>query len=213
MLRFSLFAIPVTIDSWFWIVTVFLGAGLGGQGTRGLQLLAIWIAVVFISILIHELGHALAGKSLGATPHIKLHGFGGTTYLLGPQFDRWQSILVTACGPLASLLLGGVCWFLGKRDEGASYWVTVAYSFGETINFSWTAFNLLPILPLDGGHILLAALGPNFRNLTSMIGFVTAASLAVVSFIHHQYLWAILLGILAYNNLRQAPVEGGVISR
>ena len=43
------------------------------------DLIAIWVAIVFISVLVHELGHALVGRMFGLDPQIELHGMGGTT--------------------------------------------------------------------------------------------------------------------------------------
>ena len=103
MWRFNLFGFPVTVEPWFWLVSFLMGGGIEARGREGFTLVAIWIAVVFVSIMVHELGHALAGRRFGAHPEIGLHGMGGVAVMHGGYFTRWQSIFVSAAGPLASL--------------------------------------------------------------------------------------------------------------
>ena len=71
--RIRIAGFPVQIE-----VTFFLLAAILGQGRPGNLLLA-WIGVVFVSILAHELGHAVAFRVYGDTPRISLHAFGGVT--------------------------------------------------------------------------------------------------------------------------------------
>ena len=71
-LRFSVLGIPVRVHPTFWFIGLLLGSA-----TPQLSLVAIWIGCLFLSILVHELGHALAARSFGWPPDIVLHGFGG----------------------------------------------------------------------------------------------------------------------------------------
>ncbi|HXN55240.1 MAG TPA: hypothetical protein VN874_03150, partial [Myxococcales bacterium] len=75
MLRFRLGPFPVTLEASFLISAVFL-SGL----SRGPVQIALWVAVVFVSVLVHELGHALVGLWLGGRPEIILQGLGGVTF-------------------------------------------------------------------------------------------------------------------------------------
>ena len=63
------------VSPWFWVITVLLGLNTDGQ-TPPLELI-IWIAVVFVSILVHELGHAFTQRHFGGQPWITLYGMGG----------------------------------------------------------------------------------------------------------------------------------------
>jgi hypothetical protein len=72
----------------FWVMAALFGwgtaQGLAGDDGRSLLLyLAVWTAVVFVSILIHELGHALAFASCGQASRIVLYHFGGLTVPVG----------------------------------------------------------------------------------------------------------------------------------
>ena len=72
-LRFTVAGIPVRVHPLFWLITLLFGA------TGNLLLLPIWILVIFVSILIHELGHAFAFRRFGQRSHIVLHFSGGLT--------------------------------------------------------------------------------------------------------------------------------------
>src|SRR5215471_17040999 len=75
-LNFRLFGFPVRIHPLFWLGTVLLGSNLLHQD-NGLLFLAIWIVVVFVSILVHEFGHGLAYRRYGSHAHVILWMFGG----------------------------------------------------------------------------------------------------------------------------------------
>ena len=74
-LRFQILGIPVRVHPFFWLVVVVLGLS-GGAKTTPAELL-IWAGCVFVSILVHELGHAAAALAHGWRPWITLYGFGG----------------------------------------------------------------------------------------------------------------------------------------
>src|ERR1043166_8856978 len=63
--------------------------------------LMIWVAVVFVSILIHELGHALVARAHGWQPWITLYGMGGLASYQPTRHDTRSQILISAAGPAA----------------------------------------------------------------------------------------------------------------
>ncbi|MSU61851.1 MAG: hypothetical protein EXS31_05555 [Pedosphaera sp.] len=211
MLRFRLFGIPVLVDWWFWVSAVLMGGGTNANSPAEWSGVAVVCAVMFISIIVHELGHALAGRNFGAHPAIKLHAFGGLTFLPGASFSRMQSIWVSAAGPFAGLALWAVFFAIDYSGEASHGLLRAGVRAGLYINLVWTLFNLLPIQPLDGGQILREILGPRRKLLTSMIGGVLAVVVCVWSLLDRQLFTAIMLALLAYHNFRQQPVEGGVI--
>ncbi|HEX8201825.1 MAG TPA: site-2 protease family protein [Isosphaeraceae bacterium] len=178
-LRFRVLGFPTRIHPLFWLVTAFLG-GLGRDGTTPLEVV-LWIACVFVSILVHELGHALVARFHGAWPAIILHGFGGLCVYNEHQPPR-QRLAVLFCGPGAGFVLcaltlavgaaafrltaGEALALLGAQvgiTGGALRGALKVYSAGEVpatifwnlihINFWWGLVNLLPIWPLDGGQM------------------------------------------------------------
>lgn len=199
------------VDWFFWLVAVLLGGGIYAQTPEDWKRVAIWTAVVFVSIIVHELGHAFAGRRFGANPAIKLHGFGGLTFLHGARFKRNESIVVSAAGPLAGFALGGIFLLLQWISATQNPSIRTAIGFGLFVNFFWTCVNLLPIQPLDGGQILREALGPQRIQMTRSIGFVAAAALCVWAFSMGLIVAAIMMGLLAYYNFSSRPVEGGVV--
>jgi Zn-dependent protease len=74
-LNFQLFGFPVRIHPLFWVVGFVLGYGSGGQ-PDGFAILT-WMLVVFVSVLVHELGHAIMFRRFGQSAHIVLYAMGG----------------------------------------------------------------------------------------------------------------------------------------
>lgn len=212
MLRFPLGPIPVQVDWWFWLAAVLLGGGAQAHDPEDWARVAVWVAVVFVSILVHELGHALAGRKFGAGALIRLHGFGGVTLLPGARFNRAQNLLVSAAGPAAGLALGVLVLFASRTIAAPPPMIRLAISDALYVNFVWTFINLLPIQPLDGGQILGHALGPARGGFTAAVGFTVATLLCIWTLTHGMLFSAFMLAMLAYYNLRREPVEGGVIT-
>ncbi|MFV2068302.1 MAG: site-2 protease family protein [Pirellulales bacterium] len=100
-LHFRILGIPVRVHPFFWLVALFLG--MGGSETRPVDALT-WVAAVFLSILVHEMGHALAARRHGWHPSITLYGLGGlATYT--PTHETTRSrVLISAAGPAAGFL-------------------------------------------------------------------------------------------------------------
>jgi membrane-associated protease RseP (regulator of RpoE activity) len=117
-LRFSIFGIPVRIHPYFWLVGVFLGYNAGS-----LVGVLIWIAALFVAILVHELGHALVMRHFGLRPWITLHGMGGLASYDPRQMsysraNTWiRQILIDVAGVCAGFLLAlaviGACLAFG----------------------------------------------------------------------------------------------------
>jgi stage IV sporulation protein FB len=174
-LNFSLFGIPVRVDPWFWLVTLMLGSKAGDAGA-----VLTWIIAVFLSVLIHELGHALAMLAYGFRPWITLYGLGGQT-AYNPGYSEQSGrgsgplgqILISSAGPGAGFLLAAalvlVITVAGHGDGivyvGFGQWkflpqvllpnMRVAELLNDIffISIFWGFINLLPIYPLDGGQI------------------------------------------------------------
>lgn len=126
---------------------------------------ALWIPVLLISVLVHELGHAAVNALLGfGRSMIILGGFGGRT-LSQRQGRPWQDMLVSLAGPFCSLLLAAL--FLGLHSralhpEQATLLTTFVAQMYEA-NYGWGLLNLIPIYPLDGGHVL-RSIAAHFSN-------------------------------------------------
>jgi stage IV sporulation protein FB len=152
--NFRLFGFPVRIHPLFW-----LGAALLGANTLndGLHFMLIWIAVVFVSILVHELGHAIAFRRFGSDSHIILWMFGGLAVPYSGVTGRWRRIVVALAGPVAGFLLCGIVYGSNKLTGWGSpaNGKPVAYLWFALVfvNLIWGIFNLFPVFPLDGWHV------------------------------------------------------------
>jgi Zn-dependent protease len=115
---------------------------------------------LFASIILHELGHALVARRYGLPiRRITLFIFGGVAEMEAeperPAVEFWVAI----AGPIASFLVGFVCWLLLQAAAvGAGVPVVGVLAYLASINIILAVFNLVPAFPLDGGRILRSAL-------------------------------------------------------
>jgi Zn-dependent protease len=150
---FRLFGFPVRIHPFFWLFSALLGSDLLVLGPL---YLAIWIAIVFASILVHEMGHALAFRRYGRDARIVLYSFGGLAIPNALVLGRTHRIIVALAGPFAGFLLAGAVYGSDRlthwSSENGSY-ARAAYLMLFSINVTWGILNLMPVFPLDGGQV------------------------------------------------------------
>ena len=170
-LRFELAGVRIRIHPMFWLVAALLGLRLP------IAEQVLFVFVVFVSVLTHEMGHALGSRAIGRRPHVVLHGLGGSTVSEARVGDEsgWQRSLVTLAGPLAGglLALGALAMSL-SGSTGSGLLGAVRFHL-LWVNVVWSLFNLLPVIPLDGGWAMQ-------RLLTSIGGDTGYASSSIVSF-------------------------------
>lgn len=108
-LHFRIFGFPVRVHPYFWLVTLFMGAGGFGssQGVDPMDVF-VWVGVVFVSILVHELGHATMQRFYGGQPWITLYAFGGLASCSDGPRSAGRRILILLAGPGAGFVLAAV---------------------------------------------------------------------------------------------------------
>ncbi len=152
-------SIPIRIHPFFWV----LAALIGWLSTSNLLLTVVWMAVIFISVLVHEYGHASAALFFGQKATINLVALGGATQREGAKIKLWQEFLVVLNGPIFGFLLCALAFSLQKIfAESLSPMIFYTLSIAVYINFFWTIFNLLPVHPLDGGKLVQIVLEAMF---------------------------------------------------
>ena len=154
-LSFRLGKIPVRVLPSFFLMTVFFG-----MSDTNLGVLAGWVAVVFASVLVHELGHAAVGLSFGLAPRIDLHGMGGTTSWSTPgELTAVRRIAISLAGPGAGFCVAALVRYgIGPGAfPDTPAWNSI-YESLLFVNFGWGVLNLLPMLPLDGGNVMTQVL-------------------------------------------------------
>jgi stage IV sporulation protein FB len=199
--QIALFGVPIRVHPSFFLVLLLLGVPAGLAPDELLRT-AIWVAVVTVSILWHELGHALAMRLAGFSPRIELYSLGGlTAWGSGPTPSRRVRVLVSLAGPGAGFLLGAVGLF-GSHwipPVPGSIWGTTS-SYLLWVNLAWGLFNLMPMLPLDGGEVLASLLEARWsergRQAARWISLVTASALALYA-LASNWLWLVFLAAWA----------------
>jgi len=229
--QFEVVGIPVRVSAWFWLGAALLGweacqSFAGGDQRKTLGYLILWAGTVLVSVLIHELGHALAYRRFGQATHIVIYHFGG---LAIPE--AWgrrvglrplQRMLVSAAGPVAQLVTAAAIVALlrargyqvpfpiesvgealdlyqGRRIEPLP--LCAATIFMLSVNIYWPLLNLLPVPPLDGGQIVregMLAMGvADAHKIAGLIGVATGALVAYWAYRHGQPFLGIMFALLA----------------
>ena len=228
-LHFDVLGIPVRVHPFFWVGTLLLGLRANPKPADML----FWIGAVFFSILIHEMGHALAARYFGWEPHITLHGFGGLASYQPTYRNPTREILITLAGPVAGFLFAavivGVIAASGHEvalDLKLENVLPIRWEFFEShqanmlvfdllfINIFWGLVNLLPVFPLDGGQIAREVLGlvnPRDGLRQSLwLSIIAAAVIAILALtkLGDQFL-AFFFGYLAYLSYQSLQANFG----
>jgi Zn-dependent protease len=196
-LSFHLGRIPVRVDPSFFLMAAFLGYASGD--TSPLKL-AVWVAVVVVSVLVHEMGHATVGFLFGVQPRVELHGMGGTTsWTGGGDLSTGKRIAISLAGPGAGFVVAAVVRYgLGRGAFPATAFGGALYDFILVVNFSWGVLNLLPMLPLDGGNVMaqvLNLLTHGRGERPARIVSLAFAGLAVVAGVVLHWWWPLALAL------------------
>ncbi|MBS0623587.1 MAG: site-2 protease family protein [Verrucomicrobia bacterium] len=168
--------IPISIHPLFWFVSFLIG----WLWTNSVANALICIFIILFSVLFHELGHAITALVFQQKARIELAAFGGFTYRQGRKLKLWEEFLVVLNGPLAGLLLSLAAYillhFLSVQNPVALF----VLRFTFVANLFWTIINLLPVLPLDGGHLLSIILESIFGFKGIKIALVASLVISIV---------------------------------
>jgi Zn-dependent protease len=192
--------VPVRVDWSFWLLAVLLG-----YGAREGWLLVAWVAIVLVSVLVHELGHAFTLRVFQQQPRVVLYAFGGVTMSDTPHRSRAESIIVSLAGPLSALLLLGLPAYVLKDSVWANetYERYVIVHDIAWVNIVWSVLNLMPVLPLDGGNIAAAALGDRPARILSVVVAGAGAVLLFQTGNEFGGVFAVMFALMNFANLSQ----------
>lgn len=185
--HFTLLGVPVRIEFGFLLVALLALSSRDAAGA------AVWVAAVFLGVLVHEFGHAFAMRRVGRTPFITLHGLGGLTEGHGstPLTPR-QDFFISIAGPVTGLLLGGFIALVGSLISSADPLVELFVRDSIWINVAWSFVNLLPLVPWDGGHVFDAGLrwatGRAWPRLVGVVAIVGGVGVIIAAFVSKQIL-------------------------
>jgi Zn-dependent protease len=198
-----------TIDvriSFLVLAGLFVLLNLDGQVP--LQFALLWIPVLFVSVLVHELAHAGSIAAFGYGPsRIELGGWGGET-TNRRRAKPWQEVLISLAGPLSSIALALLLRLL-LRNLPMDRTSELAIEFLQMMilaNQAWAIFNLIPIVPLDGGHIVLHGLRQVMRpalafTIATWVSIVLGVALGLAAAVlWHQLFITIIAASLVMQN-------------
>jgi len=192
LLRTDVYATPG-----FALLLVFYFVINGAENVAGT---AVFCLAVVASLLVHEFGHVTAVRwLLRADSVVILWGLGGLC-VHEPARRPGHKVAISLMGPLFGGVLGGLAYGAFRLAPPLHPLVTVLLQDLVWIGLVWTAFNLLPVRPLDGGQALLAALeaplGPvRAAHLARRISLVVAA-VVVAAAVAFNLLFVALIGVL-----------------
>jgi Zn-dependent protease len=171
-IRFRLAGIPVYVEPAF----MFLALIIAFLGRSGINIVLLILAV-FISVLVHELGHALAFRAFGRQPTVVLHGLGGVTSAEGSALSRGKDVIVTVAGSASQILLLGLPAAKLRDPLAFRYQSEVVFDALTDlawVSLAWGFLNLMPVIPLDGGKIMARVLEIFSRNSALIAHWVSA---------------------------------------
>ncbi len=195
-MRFTVFGIPVHVDLFFFVGLLMVWSWAGGERSGV-------FAAVFVGVftLIHELGHALTARRFGAQSAITLNLLVGWASYAAPQpLTRRQRNLISLAGPLSQIVLAVpvlVVTYYALPEQRSAEAAAVARGAANLPFDMWQGavwagiviglLNLMPLWPLDGGHVLdsflTTALGERRGRRAMLIGtLVVVGVVAVLGF-------------------------------
>jgi Zn-dependent protease len=245
-----IFGIRIGVDvSWFFVLFLIIWSLSGyyqdlfpGDDTKAFTLAVVSALLFFLSILLHELGHAVVAIRNGIPIlGIDLWMFGGVAKLGRDTDSAGVEFRVAVAGPIVTLVIGAVCFGAatllsssdtvldGSRFEVANLSGTVAVlSYLTTVNAFVLVFNLIPGFPLDGGRIARAIAWKltGDRNRATrfaarlgrlagwgMVGFGGLILVGVIGWDVFSGIWLIFIGFFLSSAARSAEAEAAFSDR
>lgn len=221
------------------LVTAYFHRVLGGSQVTAYLVSVAIVLSFFVSLVLHELGHALVARRNGlAVLGIELWALGGMTRTTGAPEGPGAQFRVAAAGPAVTLAVIVVSLAAGTALASEHHFLDVAVASGGVhstpvvVWLSWVAtlnvlvlgLNLIPAFPLDGGQIAQAVLWwmTGDRNRATRItgrvgqGFALLLGVASMYLLTHGELaaiWLIMIAMFIYQAAGAAVMQGAVGQR
>jgi Zn-dependent protease len=176
----------------------------------GVQYALIWIPILFVSVLIHELAHAAMIGAFGfGASHVVLTGMGGVT-INQRRARPWQDMLISVAGPAASFGLYFLAQAILANVEVARTDRMLAALMPRLAiaNVFWGIFNLIPVPPLDGGHATREFFRIFLSERTAFvisiwIAIIVGALVAILALVQRQFFIGLYIAWFVYMAFQQ----------
>lgn len=203
----------------------FVSRYLTGLGAGAYVVSFAFAVLLYASVFLHEVSHALTARAFGLPVRgITLHFLGGHTEIERESPTPGRDLVVSAAGPLLSLVLAGLGYLASLPVEGdVAEFLLIELALANGVV---GVFNLLPALPLDGGHMLRAVVwritGDENRGtmVAARAGQVLAVLVLGVPFALAggspsivAVVWAALVAMLLWSGATQALQVGRMRAR
>jgi stage IV sporulation protein FB len=199
----------IEMETSFIVLTVFF-VFMSFDQTHGIRDALLWVPILLISVLFHELAHAATIALLGfGVSRVFLGGMGGVT-VNQRRARPWQDLLISVAGPMGSFLLAWICSVIVRnvslgRNNGlpAALLTQLIY-----VNIVWGKLNLIPIYPLDGGqtarNILRIFLNERRAFLISIwSSMVIGVATAIIALLDRSFFLAAIVAMMVAQNFQQ----------
>jgi Zn-dependent protease len=208
VLRFSVAGIPVGVHLSFLIIAIV------SPSNRPVDM-ALWVAVAFLAVLLHEAGHAFTARRFGAEPvSITLFALGGlTSFGASERLGPGRRLAIAAAGSAVGIACGGVvllAWRAGTFTEMSDTVRVAVYGF-IWASLGWGLLNWIPIRPLDGGAILTSFLEIVIPKrafaVAKVISVIAGAAAAIFLWRMGSTFGAVFVVLITLTGLRSDPAE------
>jgi Zn-dependent protease len=209
----TLFGIPVRIKLSFLFVISLLGMSMVRNRSADPLILAgrlgIWLAVVLVSVIVHELGHALMARRFGAEVRIELWALGGlTSWKPGSRLiTPAKRAAIAAAGSTLGFLVGAAAFPFWMMVGNAGDTLSLTLGWLVWVNLGWGLINWLPIRVLDGGHIFGAVIDVLWPlRATTIANYLFLATSVTAAFVSYRMGFPIatmFAGFMAFMEVRR----------
>lgn len=173
-----------------WTFAILIGwVMLSGKSAAESWWSIVFVLTIFVCVILHELGHAMAARYYGIkTDAITLLPIGGVATIEKIPEKPVQELVIALAGPMVNLIIAAILFLPVRHELSTSLRNAMVAINGENfivnlfaVNLSLAAFNLLPAFPMDGGRVLRALLAFKLpRVKATRIAVYLAEALAVI---------------------------------
>lgn len=204
----------------FLLLLAWIGASAyAADGAEAALFNVLFVAAVFLCVVLHEYGHALMARRFGIrTPDITLLPIGGLARLERMPSDPGQEIAVALAGPAVNIVIWALLWMVfGMPTEAQllaqDYDAQQFLSRLAAINLLLAVFNMVPAFPMDGGRVLRALLSYfTSRNRATRLAATAGQAIAVVAGLWALYSGQIILALVAVFIFLAAQAEAADVA-